>query len=104
MQAHPSIATMDYYLNVDKSERYPQSSTVASHQKADAGERRLYGYIIDNFKFANDLDSQVFLTQLMQADCNGSAFRVFRRNFKGPGREYTVRISSSSEIAIDCDG
>ena len=81
---------MDYMLDGDTLERAPFSSTVGFHNKADLGEKRLHGYIERNFRYAEDLDSYTFITQLMQADCCGSAYRVFRRNFKGPGREYTA--------------
>ena len=34
-------------------------------------------------------DSYVYYSQLMQAECLATAYRLWRRNWKGPGREYT---------------
>ena len=33
--------------------------------------------------------SYVYYTQVMQAECLAAAYRAWRRNWKGPGREYT---------------
>ena len=37
----------------------------------------------------NHTDSYVYYTQVMQAECLAAAYRLWRRNWKGPGREYT---------------
>lgn len=37
----------------------------------------------------NGTTSYVYYSQVMQAECLAAAFRVWRRNWKGPGREYT---------------
>ena len=39
--------------------------------------------------WANRADSYVYYTQVMQAECLAAAYRLWRRNWKGPGREYT---------------
>jgi len=90
MQGYPDIRTVDYWLAGNKSERYPQSRTMNNHNKADGFERRIELYLVENFKHAFDTESYVYYTQIMQAETLGSAYRLWRRNWKGPGREYTA--------------
>lgn len=56
----------------------------------DGCERRLELYLIENFRHALDMPSYIYYTQLMQAECIGAAYRLWRRNWKGRGREYTA--------------
>ena len=47
------------------------------------------------------LGSYVYYTQIMQAETLASAYRLWRRNWKGKGREYTAgalvwQVSSSA--------
>ncbi|KAI0307144.1 glycoside hydrolase family 2 protein [Multifurca ochricompacta] len=90
MQAYPNIRTVDYWTGKKVSERYPQSRTVGNHNKAAGFERRLELYLIENFKHAFDMESYVYYTQIMQAETLAAAYRVWRRNWAGPGREYTA--------------
>ncbi|KAJ8514868.1 hypothetical protein ONZ45_g7646 [Pleurotus djamor] len=89
MQGYPNIRTVDYWIGEDKSERFPQSRTNCNHNKADGFERRLELYLMENFKHAFDMESYVYYTQIMQAETLASAYRLWRRNWKGPGKEYT---------------
>ncbi|WYZ44630.1 hypothetical protein EsH8_VII_001066 [Colletotrichum jinshuiense] len=91
MEAFPSVKTIDAYLPLGKDDpdRYPQSSTVDFHNKADGHERRIALYLVENFRYAPDpLEHFVYCTQLMQAECLASAYRLWKRQWKGPGREY----------------
>ncbi|KZL79027.1 glycosyl hydrolase family 2 [Colletotrichum incanum] len=91
MEAFPSVKTIDAYLpkGKDDPDRYPQSSTVDFHNKADGHERRIALYLVENFRYAPDpLEHFVYCTQLMQAECLASAYRLWKRQWKGPGREY----------------
>ncbi|KAK4462410.1 glycoside hydrolase superfamily [Cladorrhinum samala] len=91
MQAFPSVKTIDAYLPLgrDDPDRYPQSSTVDFHNKADGHERRIALYLVENMRYAPDpLEQFVYSTQLMQAECLASAYRLWKRQWKGPGREY----------------
>ncbi|KAK5657006.1 hypothetical protein OQA88_3529 [Cercophora sp. LCS_1] len=91
MQAFPSVKTIDAYLPLgrDDPDRYPQSSTVDFHNKADGHERRIALYLVENMRYAPDpLEHFVYSTQLMQAECLASAYRLWKRQWKGPGREY----------------
>ncbi|KAK7470699.1 hypothetical protein VKT23_002121 [Stygiomarasmius scandens] len=90
MEGYPDIRTVDYWLGGNKDERFPQSRTNVNHNKADGFERRLELYLVENFKHAFDMDSYVYYTQVMQAETLASAFRLWRRNWKGKGREYTA--------------
>ncbi|CAL5868501.1 uncharacterized protein PFLUO_LOCUS2727 [Penicillium psychrofluorescens] len=73
----------------DPAQRYPQSSVLDLHNKADGAERRLALYVLENIRVNSlDLDSWIYATQLIQAECLGFAVRSCRRQWKGPGREY----------------
>lgn len=90
MEAFPSTKTIDEYLPLGKDDpdRYPQSSTVDFHNKATGHERRLALYLVENMRYAfNPLEDYVYSTQLMQAECLGSAYRIWRRAWAGPGNE-----------------
>ncbi|PGH23804.1 hypothetical protein AJ80_02052 [Polytolypa hystricis UAMH7299] len=91
MQAFPDIKTIDDYLikGKDDPDRYPQSSTVDFHNKADGHERRIALYLVENMQYKFDpFEQYVYCTQLMQAECLASAYRLWKRQWKGPGREY----------------
>ncbi|KAK8034728.1 Beta-mannosidase B [Apiospora rasikravindrae] len=91
MEAFPSVKTIDSFLPLGKKDpdRYPQSSTIDFHNKADGHERRIALYLVENMRYAPDpLEQFVYCTQLMQAECLASAYRLWKRQWKGPGREY----------------
>ncbi|KAH9938328.1 glycoside hydrolase family 2 protein [Fomitopsis serialis] len=90
MEAYPDIRTVDYWLGGNTSERYPQSRTMFNHNKADGFERRLELYLVENFKHSFEMESYVYYTQVMQAETLGSAYRLWRRNWRGKGKEYTA--------------
>lgn len=90
MEAYPDIRTVDYWLDGDKSERFPQSRTTVNHNKADGFERRLELYLMENFKHAFDMESYVYYTQIMQAETLSAAYRLWRRNWRGKGKEHTA--------------
>ncbi|KAI9875071.1 MAG: Beta-mannosidase B [Pleopsidium flavum] len=91
MEAFPNIKTIDGFLpeGVNDVDRYPQSSTVDFHNKADGHERRMALYLVENMQYKFDpFEQYVYCTQLMQAECLASAYRLWKRQWKGPGREY----------------
>ncbi|KAK7431256.1 Beta-mannosidase B [Neonectria magnoliae] len=91
MEAFPNIKTIDAYLPLGKDDpdRYPQSSTVDFHNKADGHERRIALYLVENFRYAPDpIEHFIYCTQLMQAECLASAYRLWKREWRGPGKEY----------------
>ncbi|CAG8978933.1 hypothetical protein HYALB_00011195 [Hymenoscyphus albidus] len=91
MEAFPNIKTIEAFLPLGKDDpdRFAQSSTVDFHNKADGHERRIALYLVENFRYAPDpLEQFIYCTQLMQAECLASAYRLWKRQWKGPGREY----------------
>lgn len=70
------------------SERHPHSRTVDHHNKELQHERKLATYLIENFKFGFGLEDYIYITQLNQAEAMSCAMRAWRREWKGPGREY----------------
>ncbi|KAI9574617.1 glycoside hydrolase family 2 protein [Boletus coccyginus] len=90
MEGYPNIRTVDHWLGGDQIERYPQSRVNSNHNKAAGFERRLELYLVENFKHTFDMESYVYYTQVMQAETLASAYRLWRRNWRGKGREYTA--------------
>lgn len=91
MEAFPDIRTIDAFLpnGSEDADRYSQSSTMDFHNKAVGHERRLALYLVENFRYSPDqLEYYIYCTQLMQAECLASAFRLWKRQWKGPGKEY----------------
>lgn len=91
MEAFPNTRTIDSFLPRGKEDpdRYPQSSTMDFHNKATGHERRIALYLVENFRYAPEpLEQFIYCTQLMQAECLASAYRLWKRQWKGPGREY----------------
>ena len=91
MEAFPSIKTVDSYLlnGKDDPERYPQSSTIDFHNKAAGHSRRLAIYMEENLQYQHQpLEYYIYCTQLMQAECLSTAYRLWKRKWRGPGREY----------------
>lgn len=90
MQGFPNIRTVDYWLGGDKTERFPQSRTNNNHNKAAGFEHRLELYLVQNFRHSFEMESYVYYTQIMQAEALASAYRLWRREWRGEGREYTA--------------
>ncbi len=88
MEGLPSMETLRRCITVCQ-ELYPQSRLMDSHNKAVGAERRLATYVIENFRVDKmDLESWVYVTQLMQAECIAYALRSWKRQWKGAGRYY----------------
>ncbi|KAI6119373.1 glycoside hydrolase family 2 protein [Pisolithus croceorrhizus] len=90
MQGYPNVRTVDYWLDGRTDERFPQSRLNNQHNKAAGFERRLELYLVENFRHAFAMDSYVYYTQIMQAEALATAYRLWRRNWCGKGREYTA--------------
>lgn len=90
MEAYPSLTTIDSYLPPDGSERTPFSPTIEFHNKALGACRRIACYLTENILYDHHpLEAYIYSTQLMQAEALSTAYRFWRRNWKGPGRELT---------------
>lgn len=91
MQAFPAVQTIDAYLPLGHADpdRYAQSSTVDFHNKAAGHARRIARYLAENLRYnPSPLEHLVYTTQLMQAECLASAYRLWKRQWRGPRREY----------------
>jgi len=58
--------------------------------KEDGFERRLELYLMENFRHAFDMESYIYYTQAMQAECLAAAYRLWRREWRGRGKESTA--------------
>ncbi|KIM32355.1 glycoside hydrolase family 2 protein [Serendipita vermifera MAFF 305830] len=89
----PCLRTVEkYFPEGDKTpvaQRHPQSKEVQQHTKAGSYERRFAILMNENFRMTGDLESYMYLTQLMQSEAIGSAYQVWRRQWKGDGCEET---------------
>lgn len=95
MEAYPDIKTIDGFLVDGKQDvdRYPQSSTVEFHNKAAGHERRLALYLAENIRYTLEpFEQYIYCTQLVQAEAVGTAYRLWKRQWKGPGREYCAGV------------
>lgn len=86
MEALPNIQTYHDCIT-DKDQLHPQSEFVEHHNKADGFERRLALYVMENIKVDSmDLESWIYATQLMQAECLSFAYKCWRRSWKKDGQ------------------
>ncbi|GAA5992030.1 hypothetical protein JCM11641_003145 [Rhodosporidiobolus odoratus] len=83
MQAAPDVRTVDYFLDGDTSERFPQSCTLDAHNKASGFARRLACYFTENIRIGTLLEDYVYSTQLIQSEALSTAFSAWRRKFRG---------------------
>ncbi|OVF07477.1 putative beta-mannosidase [Clavispora lusitaniae] len=92
MEGLPCMQTFKDCIT-DEKQIYPQSEYVDHHNKADGFERRLALYVIENIKMSSfDMESWIYATQLMQAECLAYAYRCWRRNWKHDGKRSTGGI------------
>ncbi|KAK2736271.1 hypothetical protein FQN57_000801 [Myotisia sp. PD_48] len=95
MQALPNIKTIDAFLpdGSRDSDRYVHSFTLDYHNKAVGHERRLAAYLVENIRYSvNPLEQYIHCTQIMQAECVSTAYRLWKRQWKGKGRELCAGV------------
>ncbi|KAG9000995.1 hypothetical protein FRB90_011697, partial [Tulasnella sp. 427] len=93
LPSFPCKPTVDYWFKErpsSDSQRQPQSQVVAHYCRSGSYERRFSILMNENFRISGDLETHAFSTQVMQAEGLGWAYRSWRRNWKGLGREYTA--------------
>ncbi|KAJ9103264.1 hypothetical protein QFC21_002687 [Naganishia friedmannii] len=88
MPTIPDIGTVDWWLNGDEKERYSQSKLMQQHNRAGSHERRFAVYMNEMFRLTGDFATHIYHTQVLQAEAMGFAYRSWRRQWKGPGKEY----------------
>ncbi|KZS93857.1 glycoside hydrolase [Sistotremastrum niveocremeum HHB9708] len=84
----PDLRTIDHWMDDNDKERYSNSKLMAQHCKAGSHETRFAILMNENFKLTGDFESHVYLTQILQSEGVSFAYRSWRREWRGPGREY----------------
>ena len=88
MESLPCRKTYEACIT-DPAELYSQSKMVDYHNRSEGFERRLALYVMENIKVGGlNLDSWIYATQLMQAECLSYAYRCWRREWRGDGKRY----------------
>jgi len=49
-------------------------------------------YLVENLRYSLDTEGYIYATQLLQSEAVASAYRVWRRNWKGRGKEYSAGV------------
>ncbi|EPQ54903.1 glycoside hydrolase [Gloeophyllum trabeum ATCC 11539] len=86
----PDMRTIRYWTGEGKLPPFAQSKIMAQHCKAGAFERRFAILMNENFRLTSDLETHVYNTQILQAEAMGFAYRSWRREWRGHGKEYTA--------------
>lgn len=88
MLAYPSLRSVPRFVT-DPAQRHPQSAVMELHNKAEGSVHRMARYVLENLRIDSmGLESYIYATQLVQAECLASAIRGCRRRWRGPAREY----------------
>ncbi|KDQ11978.1 glycoside hydrolase family 2 protein [Botryobasidium botryosum FD-172 SS1] len=88
LPAMPNIRTIDHWLDGNVKDRYAQSKSMMQHNKAGSHERRFAVLMNENFRLTGDLESHAYFTQVLQSEGLGYAYRVWRREWRGPGKQF----------------
>ncbi|KIJ38893.1 glycoside hydrolase family 2 protein [Sphaerobolus stellatus SS14] len=89
LPAFPAMSTINHWMQgAPEKQWYAQSKMMLQHNKAGQHERRFAVLMNDNFRVTGDFESHVYLTQLMQSEGVGFAYRSWRREWRGKGKEY----------------
>lgn len=80
MEAFPHLQTIKYFVE-EKADLYPQSHVLDFHNKADGHERRIATYLVENVRTATDLETYIYLTQVIQAETMMFGYRGWRRQW-----------------------
>jgi beta-mannosidase len=91
MQGLPHPKTVDeFFINGrNDTERRVDSPIVSWNNKATGGMDKIKRYLDANLKYStSSLNSFVYSSQLMQSEALATAYRVWRRDWRGLGREY----------------
>lgn len=83
MLSCPHMETVKASFFGDSTDFHPQSEEFEFHCKANSYEKRMFTCMGENFRLSFDLETYVYLTQLLQSEAMGYAFRGWRRKFEG---------------------
>jgi beta-mannosidase len=84
MPSFPSFYTMGSILGplATPGDHHPQSEVVAHHIKAHSFEKRLYPYILENFRISTGkMEEIIYLSQLVQSEALSCAYRGWRHKW-----------------------
>ncbi|KAK5940758.1 hypothetical protein PMZ80_007175 [Knufia obscura] len=86
MEGYPHVSTLRRF-STNEEELYPGSLTMEHHNKAIGHSKRMVSYVAENFDVsrASDLAGYAHLTQVMQGDAVGGAYRSWRRDWRRSG-------------------
>ncbi|KAJ3412271.1 hypothetical protein HDV05_001030 [Chytridiales sp. JEL 0842] len=89
MQGFPDYKTLMkmHAPSYPVSKMHESSIVVDHHNKATGFLRRIACYVHENLRFKTGLENYAYATQLMQAEALGHAYRLWRRQFQGVGKE-----------------
>ncbi|TAQ83851.1 hypothetical protein B7494_g7827 [Chlorociboria aeruginascens] len=91
-ESAPSLSTLHIAIS-SPSERHWQSAIFDAHDKGPGHMRRYGMYSGENFRFRfNPLRDFVYCSQFLQAEAIGYAYRTWRREFRGEGKEYCAGV------------
>ncbi|KAE8552497.1 hypothetical protein EYB25_003875 [Talaromyces marneffei] len=80
MEAFPHLETIKYFVE-DNKNLYPQSNVIDFQNKADGHGRRLPTYLVENLRTATDLETYIYLTQVVQEETMMFGYRAWRRQW-----------------------
>lgn len=80
MEAFPHLSTIEHFVE-NPADMFPQSQVMDFHNKADGHERRLATYLVENLRTATDLETYIYLTQIVQAETMMFGYRGWRRQW-----------------------
>ncbi|KGO69852.1 Glycoside hydrolase, family 2, N-terminal [Penicillium italicum] len=80
MEAFPHISTIEHFVE-NPEDLFPQSHVIDFHNKADGHERRLATYLVENLRTATELETYIYLTQVVQAETMMFGYRGWRRQW-----------------------
>ncbi|KAL4863377.1 hypothetical protein BDV12DRAFT_189726 [Aspergillus spectabilis] len=80
MEAFPHMATIQSFVR-NEADKHPQSHVMDFHNKTDGHERRLATYLVENVRMATDLETYIYLTQIVQAEAMMFGYRGWRQQW-----------------------
>ena len=82
MLSCPALETVKPTFFGNSKDLHPQSEEFEFHCKASSYEKRMFTCMGENFRMSFSLPTYVYLTQLVQSEAMGYAFRGWRRQFE----------------------
>lgn len=76
-QSYPSVKTIETFC--DKKDMNCFSRIMENHQKNRGGNKKILGYLADNYLYPNNFENLVYASQLLQADAVKYGVEHFRR-------------------------